>query len=332
MLVSRHRWWAAIRRAIRTGRRFSALAVFSMATVVSADSAHAQASAPAEGAFPEGRAGEFARVLQDDEEQPVALQIGINRYQGLVNGRLKVVDLVGAVHVGDRGYYAELNQRFKAYDAVLFELIAPEGAAAGMQERNEQGGGFISQAQLLMTKALGLKFQLDEIDYGAENFVHADLSPSQFSQSMADRNESMYVYFWRMFYASINEATKDPLGLREINELSRTIRGRQGNPLKVAFAYEMTNIETVTGALAAGETGSAIIEARNERAIEVLRDELAAGSENVAIFYGVAHMPDFEARLMDELGFDYERTLWINAWHLAGQNDDGAETAERVYR
>lgn len=263
---------------------------------------------------------EFARVVHDDDGEPLALQIALTRY---VAGNA-TVDLVGAVHVGDRGYYQELNQRFRDYDAVLFELVAPEGAQDRLAEAERRG--MISTAQLAMTKALGLSFQLDEIDYSADNFVHADLSPTEFAQSMVDRDESLYVYFWRMFYASINEATKDPLGLRQMRGLHSSLASGQDNPLKVAFAYEMTNVNTISGALDGGD-GSAIIEARNERAIEVLQQALADGHRRVAIFYGVGHMPDFEQRLIDDLKFEYEKSLWINAWRLQSPQSevDGTE-------
>ena len=38
-----------------------------------------------------------------------------------------------------------------------------------------------------MTSALGLSFQLDEIDYTRPNLVHADMTPDEFAQSMRDR-------------------------------------------------------------------------------------------------------------------------------------------------
>lgn len=264
--------------------------------------------------FPSGETTEFARVAHDDAGQPLALQVAIARYTSRVAGALVTVDLVGAVHVGDRGYYAELNQRFQDYDAVLFELIAPEGMQDQVQTAERRG--FISGAQLAMTKALGLSFQLDEVHYGAENFVHADLSPRELSQSMTDRGESLYVYFWRLFYASVNEAAKDPLGIREIRDMTRAMQAEQDNPLKVAFAYEMTNVDSISGALQ-GETGSAIIDSRNQRAIDVLEQQIRSGSRRIAIFYGVAHMPDFEARLTSRaLGFSYQQTIWVNAWYL----------------
>ena len=43
------------------------------------------------------------------------------------SGKAVVVDLVGAVHLGDKAYYERLNELFENYDAVLYEFVAPEG-------------------------------------------------------------------------------------------------------------------------------------------------------------------------------------------------------------
>ncbi|HET9272935.1 MAG TPA: hypothetical protein VFO09_01545, partial [Methyloceanibacter sp.] len=37
------------------------------------------------------------------------------------------IDLVAVVHVGEQAYYRRLNREFEKYDAVLYELVAPEG-------------------------------------------------------------------------------------------------------------------------------------------------------------------------------------------------------------
>lgn len=278
---------------------------------------HAQEPA----AFPRGDSTEFARVVHDDDGQPQALQTAIARFVPRRGGAQPYVDLVGAVHVGDKGYYAELNQRFRDYDAVLFELIAPPGSKESIATAERKG--FISGAQLSMTKALGLTFQLDEIDYRPSNFVHADLTPKQLADSMKERNESLYVYFWRLFYASVRQTSADPLGLRAWRSFGAAFGEDVDNPLKLAFAYEMTNVRGLGTALD-GVDGSALIAARNERAIEVLEERLAAGDRKLAIFYGVAHMPDFETRLRDELGLAFEDTRWVTAWRLSGPADAGS--------
>ena len=261
---------------------------------------------------------EFIRVTEDDQGQPLALQLAIASYAP-GNGASDVrVDLVSAIHIGDEEYYEELNDRFKAYDALLYELIAPKGATVA--DRDSEHKGVISSTQITMKNMLELSFQLEEVDYAASNFVHADLSPTELSQSMDERGESLYVYFWRVFYASMNQYAKDPLGLNEMQKFSAMLSSDSDNALKTMLAYEMTDLDTHREILG-NDADSAVIGARNQRAIDVLRSQLDSGARRVAIFYGVAHMPDMEERLLEQFDLSYLDSTWVDAWRLDTQAD-----------
>ena len=262
----------------------------------------------------------FARVAENEQQQPLALQVAIVSY-GLPGNRKLRIDLVSAVHIGDRAYYANLNRRFESYDALLYELIAPKDAV--ITRDDNQSKSVLSSTQLAMKNLLDLSFQLDEIDYGARNFVHADLSPKELSQSMHERGESLYVYFWRIFYASMNQYAKDPLGLNEMQKLSSMLTSRSDNAFKVMLAYELVDLDAYSEILG-DDADSAVIGARNQRAIDVLREQLLDGAERVAIFYGVAHMPDMEQRLLQQLGLVYLDTTWVDAWRLDTGREDHA--------
>lgn len=271
----------------------------------------ALASAP--GVYAQATAPEYARVDVDADNRPRALQMSVLSYVPADADRLLEVDLFSAVHIGDPSYYEELNQRFRDYDAVLFELIAPQGALG--PNRMDKRSGILSNTQVGIMKLLDLSFQLDEINYDAANFVHADLSPSEMRASMEARGESLYVYFWRMFFASMNEYAKDPLGLKDLEILSSAISSGQDNSFKVMAAYEIANVELARDMLG-NDSDNAVIGARNQRAIDVLRKEIEGGAKRIGIFYGVAHMPDLEERLLDQLGLAYDGTAWIDAWQL----------------
>lgn len=273
----------------------------------------------AQPAFAQNTAPEFARVDVDADDNPRALQMAIVTYVPANNDSLLQVDLVGAVHIGDPGYYAELNSRFKDYDAVLFELIAPKDALG--PNRMEKRKGLLSTTQVGLMSLLDLSFQLDEINYDAANFVHADLSPREMRASMEERGESLYVYFWRIFFASLNEYAKDPLGLKDMEILSSALASGQDDSLKIMAAYELTNVE-LAGDMLGEDADNAVIGARNQRAIDVLERQIDAGEKRIAIFYGVAHMPDLQERLIDQLGLAYESMEWVDAWQL-GDGDRG---------
>ncbi len=251
---------------------------------------------------------EFARVDTEDDGSPRALQLGIVSY--IASGI--TIDLVSAVHVGDPEYYAGLNDDFTDYDSLLFELVAPEDADFSRLAGGRKG--LLSTAQVGLTVLLDLSFQLDEIDYGAPNFVHADLTPRGVRESMAERNESFYTYFWRIFFASVNEYAKDPLGLQDWQMIGAMVGSQEDTSLKTMIAYQMTDLDQVQGILG-DDSDSTIVGARNARAIEVLREQLDAGAKYIGIFYGVAHMPDLETRLL-AMGFKYDSTRWVDAWLL----------------
>jgi hypothetical protein len=58
---------------------------------------------------------------------------------------------------------------------------------------------------------------------------------------------------------------------------------------------------------------------RNDACIEVLQQQIAAGKKRIAIFYGSAHMPDFERRLLDNFGMQRHSIRWFDAWDLTSE-------------
>lgn len=265
-------------------------------------------------------ADEFTRIASDAQGRPTALQLAIVTYGPASGNEGLAVDLISAIHIGDRSYYGDLNDRFGAYDVVLYELIIRDESEITPNDSNP--ANMLSASQIFLKNLLGLAFQLDEIDYSAPNLVHADMTAAMLGDSMAERGESLYVYAWRTFLVALDEYARDPLGLRDFRVLGRMAAHHQNNGLKTAIAYEMADERNMRDFLG-GDQGSALIAARNARAMQVLQEQIDAGATRIGIFYGVAHMPDFEQRLGEELSLVRQQTDWINAWQL-GEND-GAE-------
>jgi len=251
--------------------------------------------------------GDFIRMKSTSDGSPAALEVAIASY---TDGRGVRVDLVSAVHVADRGYFRELERRLAGYPVVLYELVgepgsvqAPRGAAPSMVGLL-QGG---------MQNALGLAFQLEEIDYARDNMVHADMNAGEFARDMQDRGESLVGLLFRAWALSMAEQGAAP--------------GQQADLLKVLLAddrqlaLKRMMAEQLSGQVdllerIAGPDGSALIEGRNERALDVLREQLDDGARRVAIFYGAGHMPDFAERLVADFGFEHVGSEWIEAWNL----------------
>jgi hypothetical protein len=81
--------------------------------------------------------GKFLRLRRDAKQQPVALETAVVRYIPASGEGNVVVDLIGAVHIGEKAYYEKLNELFEQYDVLLYELVAPEGTRIPKGGRRE---------------------------------------------------------------------------------------------------------------------------------------------------------------------------------------------------
>lgn len=278
-----------------------------------------------------GRAGEepqtdkkddssrFIRLSRDEKNQPIALEAAIVRYVPKDRGKnAPTVDLITAVHIGEKSYYERLNREFKAYDAVLYELVAPEGT------RVPKGGGtgsgsFISMIQKAMKDVLELEFQLQMIDYSPKNLVHADMSPAQFAESMDKRGESMLTMFIRMMISAMAQQNPQNTAASDVQLLMALFDKDRAMVLKRIMAEQFQSMDGMLSALE-GPGGSTLISERNKIAVEVLRKQIGKGKKKLAIFYGGGHMPDFDKRLRDQFGLVPLETRWLTAWDLRRQS------------
>ena len=265
----------------------------------------------------------FIRLEKDSSRRDVSLQAAIVRYGSSPDYPGVTVDLVSALHIADATYYADLNRRFRLYDSLLYELVTDSGRAVASGNRTSNGergsggsdaAGAITGMQMLMTDTFNLSFQLDEVDYGRDNFVHADLSQEELAAAMADRQESLYVYFWRIVYFALAESARDPLGIKSMRDVMAAADDSSQDPMKLVMAQELARNQAVD--FLAGPNGSAIIEGRNQRAYDVLLQRLEEGDRRLGIFYGAAHMPDLEKRLIEGLGMQRKSITWVDAWDL----------------
>lgn len=222
--------------------------------------------------------------------------------------RGRKVTLVAAVHVADAAYYKALNGRFRKYDAVLFELVAPNGT---LPTPGDTDHGAVSRFQHLITDLLGLKFQLDEIDYSAPNFVHADMDPKTFFRKEDERGESLIGLMVQSMLANMNSPDEQAADIDPGELLAALFSPDRPRRLKLILGREFQDIDDQL----AGIEGSVLLAGRNQAALKVLREQLALGRKNLAIFYGAGHMSDMQKRL-EKMGFVPIGTQWITAWNI----------------
>jgi hypothetical protein len=257
----------------------------------------------------------YIRVEHDAKGNPVALETAVVHFvpKGSDHPGLQV-DLIAAVHIAEKNYYEALNKRFAGYDVVLYELVAPEGTqipkGGGAKDRNA-----LSAMQNSLKDLLELEYQLAGIDYTKKNFVHADMSPEQFAQSMKDKGESIWSIILRMMAAGMAEQAANPDKNNDFDILAALFDPNRAVKLKRILADQFADIDTFMAAFN-GPEGSTLITERNKAALKVLKEQIAAGHKKIAIFYGGGHMPDMQQRLIADFQLKPAGTDWLEAWNL----------------
>lgn len=163
-------------------------------------------------------------------------------------------------------------------------------------------------AYLSGAKWLGLSYQMLEIDYLKDNFVHADVTLEEFAALQAQRKENIVSFMLKTSIQAAKKPVKEPNSFRL---LSSIIKGNK-NGLKRELVHTLGAGDDQVSGLA-GE--NVIIGDRNAKCLEVLDREVAAGKRNLCIFYGAAHFPDMEKRLL-EGGWMKTETGWLTAWEI----------------
>jgi len=254
--------------------------------------------------------------------------------QGVAGGRLEtgevtftnnqgvLVHLVAAIHIAETSYYQALNQHFRDFDAVLYEMVKPRDMPP--PPPGFAGDSSVARLQRFLKDVLELDYQLDVIDYRPGNFIHADLDAQTFERLQQQRGESFASLLLQNLLRALSEpqAQADP-GVEDLLDLlTRPDMERQ---IKLVLARQLSDIERVSAGLD-GPNGSVILTERNKAAVATLESAMKQGHRNIAIFYGAAHMPDMAKRL-EELGFHPVKTDWRMAWdlHIRADQPSGVE-------
>lgn len=286
-------------------------------SVAQSAATEAQPKAQADTSEKESPEAAYLRIKKDENGRKVALQTAIVRYRGKPGTRYDgaIVDLVGVVHIGEKEYYVDLNQRLSKYDSVLYELVAPDGTRIRPEDLKERRS-LVASMQTGMKDMLKLEYQLELIDYMATNFRHADMSPEEFSEDLQRRGDSVLKMIARMMGAGL--ATQSKSG-GDLGVLMALFSQDRSTAMKNAMANQLIDMEAVTAGLNDANGENTLIKGRNAKAFQVLREELAAGKQTLAVFYGAGHLADMAERLEKDFGMKAEKTIWLDAWDLDGK-------------
>ncbi len=254
---------------------------------------------------------DFIRFVESDEGD--SLQTAIASY---LSPSGVSVDLIGAVHIADKKYFEALNARFKTYEVVLYELV---GRPIEERDQLKVGDGdsklqWLGALQEKMRATLKLESQLQCIDYKAKNFVHADLSTEGFFEKQEEKKET-FITLWMK--AALAQAAAGDSGKANSDMtliMTLLMSKDSATDLKRLIGSEFDRVEQLMAGVEAGN-GTAIIGERNKHALQVMKKQIDAGRKRLAIFYGAAHFPDMEQRLLKD-GWKLQKTDWMKAWDI----------------
>ena len=263
----------------------------------------------------EGEYSEHMRIQRDHRGRAWSMDTAITRFELTnENGKTVFVDLIGAVHVGEKEYYDALNERFEMYDSMLYELIAPEGTVIPKGGGERDIANPIAALQVGMMAGLDLSFQLEQIDYTPKNFVHADMTPEEFAESWTENNESVS----RILLKSMGHGIAMQSKGKGPSNFSFLAAGLSKNPtlkFRRVAAEQMMSMDAGMS-IFDGDEGSTIIENRNAKAMKILKREIDAGKTKLGIFYGAGHLNDMQERLENEFQMKRSGKTWLLAWKL----------------
>jgi hypothetical protein len=235
------------------------------------------------------------------------------------NGSGPSVWLVGAAHLGTPEYYQAIQQRLDRQTVVLYEGI-------GLHDVKQAPGSMKDDTgiQTTLANALGLKFQLDAIDYRRASFINSDIHVPELQHEAKKRGVE----------------TSGAAGDETFNQLVEALQGTgaMGGALTQMIGFlgsspqmrEMTKTMLIEVLGQAGELMAmaknlspdmqdlldVILTQRNAVVLRDLRGQLAKlkASDSVAVFYGAAHMDEIAQTLHDELRYIPVKTEWDTAF------------------
>jgi len=250
------------------------------------------------------------------------LQIAVRRFKISKPVERELI-LVGVTHIGTSGYYRKLQEILDQAGVVLYEGVDGDREEFRNMKKEDHELGENSTLQVSLAHSLGLAFQLHEIDYNRKHFINSDVSSAELfrlfrGEEIDDpetarqdtqalmRNMQAMSAAGQAMVAMLGQLERNPSWSRAMRWcMVQTLGNIRGDISQMAgLPPRMKDMMTV------------LIRKRNEVVMEDLNTQLDRPAEkgSIALFYGAAHMADFEKRILEEMEGKAVETIWLPAF------------------
>jgi hypothetical protein len=240
--------------------------------------------------------------------------------------------LIGVAHLGTAEYFQAIQQRLDRQTVVLFEGVGLHDVKLAPGSMKDDTG-----VQTTLAKALGLKFQLDVIDYRRASFVNSDIHVPELQQEVKKRGVDPAAPGGEETFDQLIDALQGtgPMGgaltqmigllgsSPQMQEMTKTmlieVLGQAGELMGMAknLSPDMRDLFDV------------ILTQRNAVVIRDLQMRISQlqPTDSIAVFYGAAHMEEIAQRLRNELHYSPVKTEWDTAFS-ADSSQSGINPAQ----
>ena len=193
--------------------------------------------------------------------------------------------------IGGEGVNADIERTSKTYSPSKSRKSSPEGI------------------QTQLANALHVAFQLDEMDMTGKGWVNADIDINTLQAQLAEMGEDNAMIL-QLLEGNSLQAKLIGFVLRFV-ERSPTM----SSMMKLAMMDMLALVESSNIMSQFDAVEDVILHGRNDIVIQYLKAELAENPDHddIAIFYGAAHMPGIEEVILNELGYAFESNTWAQA-------------------
>lgn len=208
--------------------------------------------------------------------------------------------LIGAIHVGSKAYYTAVQSLLDAQGTVLYEGVknGPKPAADNPNAK---------PVYIALSEALGLEFQLKQINYKRPNWENVDVTWDEMN-ALNNRPGADSSQF-RMMSSMLDP--NSPTAKALVSMLGTATPGTK----------EAIKLMIVRSAASGGEkmldpeTQRIVLQARNKVVIDAVGAALSGPNppKSIGIFYGALHLPDLQAQLTEKYGYQLGETRWFPA-------------------